>query len=158
MIGVADACPHCGRESDVIKALNSAVDSVARSYGWESGEQAARSMVVVGPILARQVKRAALGLAALGTIIIFAFSTYREPIGFSIFVADAAILLAIQYAAWWWLLGGRNTGNPFATVKPVQLWLRRAGSAVMWVGIAALAFEIVFFAATGQRLTIYGPQ
>jgi hypothetical protein len=155
MVGVADACPSCGRENDMIKAFNSAMDSVARSHGWESAEQAAQSMAVVGPILARQVKRAAAGLAFSMTAFLMLFeqeSPGKPPMDLGAIVGVSVVVVVILYAAWWWLLGGRNTGNPFATVRAIQLWLRRAGDAILWLGLAALVFEIAFFAMTGTRL------
>jgi hypothetical protein len=155
MIGVADSCPNCGRENDMLKAFNAALDTAARSRGWESMEQAAQSMAVVGPILARQVKQASAGLALSMTALLMLFeqeSPGKPPKDLGTIAGVSVVLVVVLYGAWWWLLGGRNTGNPFATVKPLQLWLRRAGGSLLWLGLAALVFEIAFFAATGTRL------
>ena len=155
MPAAADACPSCGRENEIVKAYMAALDNVARSSGWESLADAQHSMAVVGPLLAAQVKRAAAGLAFAMTAFFLLFEQ-ENPAKARVNVGDivgvGVVLVVIFYAAWWWLLGGRNTGNPFATVKPIQLWLRRAGGSLLWLGLAALIFEIAFFATTGTRL------
>lgn len=150
----ADKCAACGRDNEIVKAYMGLADNVAREQGYSSMDDAARTMAVMGPMLAGQVKRGALGLAAFltGVLMLFAQQAPTGPSPALTYVLVVAAMLAILYVTLWWLLGGRNTHNPFALVKPAQLGLRRLGGGLLWPGLALLVVEVGYFIATDTRL------
>lgn len=149
----ADTCASCGRDNEIVRAYMGLADNVAREHGFSSMDDAARTMAVMGPMLAGQVRRAAAGLSLSATALLWLFSRDpNPPMTLPSFLGSLAVLAGLFFVGFWWLLGGRNTSNPFALVRPVQLWLRRAGGLLLLPAVLLIAVEVAYLLVTGSRL------
>lgn len=149
----ADKCAACGRDNEIVKAYTDLADNVAREHGFSSMDDAARTMAVMGPILAGQVKRGAAGLSLAVTGLLWLFSRgAKPPMTVTSFLGSVAVLAGLFFVGFWWLLGGRSTSNPFALVRPVQLWLRRIGGLLLLPAVLLVGVEVAYFLFTGSRL------
>jgi hypothetical protein len=153
-----DACPSCGRRNEIAVAFDSSLEQVARQHGFQS----AAEVMTVAAILAEEavpmVRRAALGLGFLGTavLLLFAQDVPKTPYTLGSYVLFSGFLVVVLSVVFWWLLGGRRAGNPFAMVRPIQLWFRRWAALWVLIGVLGVATEIAYYGLTGSRVCFCG--